>query len=154
MLAVALPMVALAHDDATITITMSGPAVAIGIEVEPAEWTIESVQLNSSYIKDFTLINLGSVRVDTTIAGTNAGGSGYRWILRAFPGDNMYEIEYDIEGSEGTGNVTTIPSDFMQDLEGGQSKKFSLTVKTPTSGDSPGGGEAVQAIVTIHAVQG
>jgi len=154
VLAVAIPLVALANDDATITITMSGPAVAIDIEVEPAEWAIESVQLNSSYAKDFRLVNHGSVRVDTTIVGTDAEGSGYRWRLRAFSGNNMYEIEYDIEGFGGTGNVTMIPTDFVLDLEGGQSKNFSLTVKTPSSGDSPGGGEAIQAIVTIHAVQG
>ena len=154
MLAVALPIVALADNDATITITMSGPAVAIDIEVEPAEWAIESVQLNSSYAKDFTLVNRGSVKIDTTIVGTDAEGSGYRWRLRAFPGNNMYEIEYDIEGFGGTGNVTMIPTDFVQDLEEGHSKNFSLTVKTPSSGDSPGGGETIQAIVTIHVVQG
>ena len=154
VLALSIPIVALANNEATITITMSGPAVAIDIEVEPAEWEIESVQLNTSYIKDFTLINRGSVSVDTTIAGTDAEGSGYRWRLRTLPGNNIYEIEYDIEGIGGTGNVTTAPTDFVQDLGEDQSKDFSLTVKTPTSGDSPGGGEAVQAIVTIHAVQG
>ena len=154
LLAMAIPLVALAGNDATITITMSGPSVAIDIEVEPAEWVIDSVQLNSSYANDFTLINRGSVRVDTTIAGTDAEGSGYRWRLRAFPGNNAYEIEYDIEGFGGTGNVSIIPTDFVQDLEEGQSKDFSLTVKTPSSGDSPGGGEAIQATVTIHAVQG
>lgn len=154
LLAVVIPVVAQAKNDATITITMSGPAVAIDIEVEPAEWVIESVQLNSSYAKDFTLVNRGSVKVDTTIAGTDAEGSGYRWRLRTFPGNNSYEIEYDIEGFGGTGNVTTTPTDFMQDLEEGQSKSFSLTVKTPSSGESPGGGEAIQTIMTIHAVQG
>ena len=54
----------------------------------------------------------------------------------------------------GTGNVTTTPTSFVQDLKKDHSKHFSLTVKTPSSGDSPGGGEAIQAIVTIHAVQG
>ncbi len=154
VLAVAIPIMAQAASDATITITMSGPAVAINIEVEPAEWAIESVQLNSSYAKNFTLVNHGSVKVDTTIAGTDAEGSGYRWRLRTLPGNNMYEIEYDVEGPGGTGNVTTTPADFVQDLEEGESRDFSLTVKTPSSGDSPGGGEAIQAIVTIHAVQG
>ena len=154
ILAVALPIVALANSDAVITITMSGPAVAIDIEVEPAEWEIEAVQLNSSYTKDFTLINRGSVRVDTTIVGTDAEGSGYRWQLCTLTGHNMYEIEFDIEGSGGTGNATLVPTDFVRDLEDSQSKNFSLTVKTPSSGDSPGGGEAIQAIVTIHAVQG
>jgi hypothetical protein len=154
VLAVAIPITVRAANDATITITMSGPAVAIDIEVEPAEWTIDSVRLNSSYTKDFTLVNHSSVRIDTTIAGTDAEGSGYRWRLRAFPGNNAYEIEYDIEGFGGDGNVTTTPTDFAQDLEEGQSKNFSLTVKTPSSGDSPRGGEALQATVTIHAVQG
>jgi hypothetical protein len=102
MLAVAIPLVARANNDATITITMSGPAVAIDIEVEPAEWAIESVQLNSSYAKDFTLVNRGSVKVDTTIAGTDAEGFGYRWRLRTFSGNNTYEIEYNIEGFGGT----------------------------------------------------
>jgi hypothetical protein len=154
VLAVAIPIAARAANDATITITMSGPTVAIDIEVEPAEWSIESVQLNSSYTKDFTLVNHSSVRIDTTIAGTDAEGSGYRWRLRGFPGNNAYEIEYDIEGFGGDGNVTTTPTDFVQNLEQDQSKNFSLTVRTPSSGDSPGGGEALQAIVTIHAVQG
>ena len=154
VLAVAIPITVQAANNATITITMSGPTVAIDIEVEPAEWAIDSVQLNSSYTKDFTLVNHSSVRVDTTIAGTDAEGSGYRWRLRGFPGNNAYEIEYDIEGFGGDGNVTTTPTDFVQDLEEGQSKDFSLTVKTPSSGDSPGGGEALQATVTIHAVQG
>jgi hypothetical protein len=155
LLAVAIPIVVRANgSDTTITITISGPAVAIDIEVEPAEWAIESVQLNSSYTKDFTLVNRGSVRVDTTIAGTDAEGSGYRWQLGVFPGNNIYEIEYDIEGFGGTGNVTTTPTSFVQDLQKNHDKHFSLTVKTPLSGDSPGGGEAIQAIVTIHAVQG
>ncbi|HEY41509.1 MAG TPA: hypothetical protein G4O18_06580 [Dehalococcoidia bacterium] len=153
-LAVAVPIAAQAANDATITITMSGPTVAIDIEVEPAEWSIESVQLNSSYTKDFTLVNHSSVRVDTTIAGTDAEGSGHRWRLRGFPSNNAYEIEYDIEGPGGDGNITTTPTDFVQDLAQDQSKNFSLTVKTPSSGDSPGGGEALQATVTIHAVQG
>ncbi len=154
LLAVAIPFVVRAANDATITITMSGPAVAIDIQVEPAEWEIESVQLNSSYTKDFTLLNRGSVRVDTTILGTDAEGTGYRWRLRTSPGNNTYEIEYDIDGFGGIGNVTTTPADFVQNLEKNHSMDFSLTVKTPTSGDSPGGGESIQAIVTIHAVQG
>ena len=154
VLAVAIPIVVRAANDATITITMSGPVVAINIEAEPAEWAIESVQLNSSYAKNFTLVNRGSVKVDTTIAGTDAEGSGYRWQLGVFPGNNIYEIEYDIEGFGGMGNVTTTPTSFVQDLQKNHDKHFSLTVKTPSSGDSPGGGEAIQAIVTIHAVQG
>jgi len=154
VIALSIPIVALAGSDATITITMSGPAVAIDIEVTPAEWQIDAVELNSSYLKDFTLVNRGSVKVDTTIMGINAEGSGYRWRLGTSPGNNQYEIEYDIEGAGGTGNVTTTPADFVQDLNKNQSKRFSLTVKTPTSGDLPGAGESVQAIVTIHAVQG
>ena len=154
VLAVAIPIVARANNDTTISFTMSGPAVAIDIEVEPAEWAIESVQINSSYAKNFTLVNRGSVKVDTTIAGTDAEGSGYRWQLGTFPGNNIYEIEYNIEGFGVTGNITTIPTSFVQDLKKDHSKNFSLTVKTPSSGDSPGGGEAIQAIVTIHAVQG
>ncbi|UCB42399.1 MAG: hypothetical protein JSV77_08015 [Dehalococcoidales bacterium] len=154
MIALSIPIVALAGSDATITITMSGPSVAIDIEVTPAEWQIEAVELNSSYLKDFTLVNRGSVRVDTTIMGTNAEGNGYRWWLSTFPGNNMYEIEYDIEGFGGMGNVTTIPTEFVQDLYKNQSQHFSLTVKTPTSGGSPGAGESIQATVTIHAVQG
>ena len=154
LIALSIPIVALAGSDATITITMSGPAVAIDIEVTPAEWQIESVELNSSYLKDFTLVNRGSVKVDTTIMGTNAEGSGYRWWLGTFPSYNQYEIEYDVEGTGGTGNVTTNPTDFVQDLGKNQSKRFSLTVKTPTSGDSPGAGESIEATVTIHAVQG
>ena len=154
LIALSIPIVALADDDATITITMSGPAVAIDIEVTPAEWQIEAVELNSSYLKDFTLVNRGSVRVDTTIMGTNAEGAGYRWRLGTYPGYNQYEIEYDIEGAGGMGNVTTTLTDFVQNLNRNQSERFSLTVKTPTSGDSPGAGESIQATVTIHAVQG
>ena len=154
VIVLSIPIVALAGSDATITITMSGPAVAIDIEVTPDEWQIDPVELNSSYLKDFTLINRGSVKVDTTIMGTNAEGTGYRWWLGTFPGYNQYEIEYDIEGAGGTGNVATAPTDFVQDLSKNQSKRFSLTVKTPTSGDSPGAGESIEATVTIHAVQG
>jgi hypothetical protein len=154
VLAAAVPVAARAGSDATITITMSGPSVAINIKVEPTEWEIDSVQLNSSYAKDFTLINCGSVRVDTTIVGTNAEGSGYSWQLGTVPGNNVYEIEYDIEGYGGTGNVTRTATSFVQDLQTNHSKEFSLTLKTPSSGDSPGGGESIQATVTIHAVQG
>lgn len=154
VIALSIPIVASAGSDATITITMSGPAVAIDIEVTPAEWQIDSVTLNSSYLKDFKLINRGSVKVDTTIVGTNAEGSGYRWWLSTSPGRNQYEIEYAIEGFGGAGNVTTSPTDFVQDLNKNQSKRFSLTVKTPTSGDAPGAGESIEATVTIHAVQG
>ncbi|HEY32150.1 MAG TPA: hypothetical protein G4O10_03480 [Dehalococcoidia bacterium] len=154
VIALSIPIVALAGSNASITITMSGPSVAIDIEVTPAEWQIEAVGLNSSYLKDFTLVNRGSVRVDTTIMGTNAEGTGYRWELGTFPGYNQYEIEYDIEGFGGTGNVTTTPTSFVQDLNKNQSERFSLTVKTPTSGSSPGAGESIQATVTIHAVQG
>lgn len=154
IIALSIPIVALAGSDATITITMSGPAVAIDIEVTPEEWQIEAVDLNSSYLKDFTLVNRGSVRVDTTIMGTDAEGAGYRWRLGTSPGNNRYEIEYDIGGAGGTGNVTTTPTDFVQNLNKNQSKRFSLTVKTPTSGDLPGAGESIEATVAIHAVQG
>jgi len=154
IIALSIPIVALAGSSATITITMSGPSVAIDIEVTPTDWQISPVALNSSYLKDFTLVNRGSVKVDTTIMGTNAEGSGYEWWLSLFPGYNQYEIEYDIEGDGGTGNVTTIPTNFVQDLTKNHSRRFSLTVKTPTDGDAPGMGQSIQATVTIHAVQG
>ena len=153
VIALSISIAALANDNATITINMSGPAVAIDIQVEPATWDIESVQLNSSYAKDFTLANRGSIRVDTTIVGTDAEGAGYHWSLGSLPGDNTYEIEYDIEGMGGTGNVITTPTDFVQNLRSDQSARFSLTIKTPSAGGAPGAGEAMRATVTIHAVQ-
>jgi len=154
VVALSIVPVVLADEEATITITMSGPAVAIDIEVAPTEWEIRPVELNSSYTRDFTLSNTGSVEVDTTIVGTDAEGDGYRWRLSMSPGHNSYEIEFDIEGPVGPGNVSKTPTDFVTGLEEDDSKRFALTVKTPSSGDSPGGGETLQATVTIHAVQG
>ena len=149
--------IAYAASDAAITITMSGPAVIIDIvdiSAAPASWEIKPVQLNSSYSKAFTLTNSGNVIVDTTIVGTDASGSGYHWVLNDNTGNNQYIIEYDVEGQAGTNNVVTTPVDFVQNLAEEQSKNFLLTVKTPTAGDLPGAGEAMQATITIHAVKG
>ena len=161
MLLVAVVMVlniaiAYAASNATITIKMAGPAVVIDIvdiSAAPASWEIKPVQLNSSYSKAFTLTNSGNVRVDTTIVGTDASGFGYHWVLDDHADNNQYIIEYDVEGETGTYNVVTTQADFVQNLAEGQSNNFLLTVKTPTSGDLPGAGEAMQATVTIHAVK-
>lgn len=151
--------IAIAHaaSNATITITMAGPAVVIDIvdiSAAPASWEIKPVQLNSSYSKAFTLTNSGNVRVDTTIVGTDASGSGYHWVLDDHTGNNQYIIEYNVEGQTGTYNVITTPVDFVQNLAVEQSKNFLLTVKTPTAGELPEAGEAMQATITIHAVKG
>ena len=111
-----------AATDATITITMSGPTVIIDIvdiSAAPPTWEIKPVNLNSSYSKAFTLTNNGNVRVDTTIVGTDASGSGYHWELDDHIGENKYVIEYDVEGQTGTYNVVTSPVDFVQNLDEG-----------------------------------
>ena len=148
---------AYAATDATITITMSGPAIIIeivDISAAPPTWEIKPVNLNSSYSKAFTLTNNGNVRVDTTIVGTDASGSGYHWVLSDNTTNNQYEIEYTLEGQIGTFNVMTTPVAFIQDLNQGQSKNFLLNLKTPMTGDIPGVSESMQATVTIQAVKG
>ena len=119
--------IAYAASDATITITMSGPTVVIGvvdISAAPATWEIKPVNLNSSYSKAFTQTNNGNVRVDTTIVGTDASGSGYHWVLADHAADNQYAIEYTVEGQVGTFNIVTTPVDFVQNLDEGQSRNF------------------------------
>jgi len=146
-----------AATDATITITMSGPAVIIdivAISAAPATWEIKPVNLNTSYSKAFTLTNNGNVRVDTTIVGTDASGSGYQWVLADYADNNQYAIEYTAEGKVGTFNVVTTPVDFIEDLDEGQSTNFLLILKTPTTGDIPGINGTMQATVTIQAVGG
>jgi len=147
-----------AATDATITITMSGPTAIIidvvDISAAPATWGIKPVNLNSSYSKVFTLSNNGNVRVDTTIVGTDASGSGYHWVLADYAADNQYAIEYTVEGQVGIFNVVTTPVDFVQNLDEGQSRNFLLLLRTPASGDIPGEGGAMQATVTIQAVAG
>ena len=150
-------LTAFAAEDATITITMAGPAVVVDIvdiSAAPPSWEIKPVGLNSSYSKAFTLTNGGNVRVDTTIVGTDASGAGYHWVLNDYAGNNQYVIEYVVEGQTGTGKIVTTPVNFIQDLQAEKSKNFLLTVKTPTAGDLPGAGQAMQATVTIHAVKG
>lgn len=146
-----------AATDTTITITMSGPTVVIDvvdISAAPATWGIKPVNPNSSYSKAFTLTNNGNVRVDTTIVGTDASGSGYHWVLADHAADNQYAIEYTVEGQVGTFNVVTTPVDFVQNLDEGQSRNFLLVLRAPASGDILGVGGAMQATVTIQAVGG
>lgn len=154
VLAAAVPAIVHATDDtATVTITMTGPAIAVDISAAPTGWEIRGVRLNASFSNSFTLSNVGSVTVDTTVAGTDATGPGFEWTLDTEPGDNQYEIEYDIDGPGGQGNVTTDPDDFVDGLAAGQSIDFGLTVKTPSAGDIPLGNESMQATVTIRAIE-
>ena len=153
ILATVIPLIARATSTSTITIVMAGPAVSVDITVEPAGWQISGVSLNSSYARDFTLTNTGTVDVETSIAGTDAVGSGYEWKLDTSPGQNQYEIQYEIDGPSGDGNVTLAPDAFIDRLREGAARDFSLTVRTPTGGGVPVAGEAVEATVTIRAVE-
>ena len=152
MLVAVVPLLVRAASTSAITIVMTGPAISVDISVEPTEWEISGVRLNSSYARSFTLTNTGSVDVATSIAGTDAEGSGYEWVLDTSPGQNRYEIEYDVEGQGRDGNVTPEPAGFIEKLTDGESRDFSLTVKTPTTGDVPAAGEALEATVSIRAV--
>jgi hypothetical protein len=151
VLVTVVPLIARATTS-TITIVMTGPAISVDISVEPTGWQISGVRLNSSYARSFTLTNTGTVEVETSIVGTNAEGSGYEWLLDTSPGQNRYEVEYDVEGPGQDGNVTLEATDFIERLTEGQSRDFSLTVKTPTAGDVPAAGEALEATVSISAV--
>lgn len=155
-LVASVPVLA-ADENATITITMEGPAVSIGIGVNSGTWTIPAVEANSTYSQTFTLTNNSNVTVDTTIKGTNATGSEYKWVLvnyaDTWPQSGAYAIVWSVEESEGS-VVAFEARDFIQNLPAGNSQNFNLTIHTPPEGGVfPAAGESLQATVTISAVQ-
>lgn len=143
----------LAAQEASITITMEGPAISIDIGLDSEEWIISPVEKSTQYSQTFTLTNNSNVTVDTTISATNATGYGRTWPVGDLAGTNVYSILWNTGGAN-TIIYPNFSNNFIEDLAVGATQGFTLRLNTPNGDNFPAPTESLQATVTIRAVQG
>lgn len=141
-----------AGDTTTLAISIAGPEISMNLGVSPAEWQVQAPSLNATHNSPtYTLTNNGNVLVDTTIVGTDATGTHGMWALNDTPSSDRFMLSWTATSSSGV--ISKSQTDFLQVIPAGQSKDFSLQLKTPTSGYKAAG-DTLQVTVTIKAVQG
>ena len=154
--ALILSLPALAQDNASITITMTG-LNEISISLDKTEWSLGTVAANTRYetsppIEWCTLTVQGNSNVNTFIVGDDAkwvdNPSAYTWTLssQGTNGENIYGLWFRISGdntrgpmADGYVPITKTESEFWpysggsgSSLAPGDTKQFGLKLVTPT----------------------
>jgi hypothetical protein len=166
ILALAGSLPALAQQNSTITITMTG-LNEISISLDKTQWPLGTVASNTQYetipqIEWCTLTVQGTCNVNTFIVGDDAkwvsDPGAYKWTLSndGTNGDHIYGLWFRISGDTARGYVpiTKTQSEFWppsggSSLAPGNTKQFGLRLLTPTYFYS---GRQMQTQITISAV--
>jgi hypothetical protein len=168
MLALAVPLPALAQQNSTITITMTG-LDEISISLDKTQWTLETVASDTEYetspqIQWCTLTVGGTCNVNTFIVGEDAkwvsAPDDYKWTLSSdgTNGEHMYGLWFRVSGDTARDYVaiTKTQSEFWpytggsaSSLAPGDTKQFGLRLLTPTYFYSS---RPMQTKITISAV--
>jgi len=166
MLALAASLPALAQQNSTITITMTGLS-EISVSLDKTEWPLGNVALDTEYetsppIEWCTLTVQGTSNVNTFIVGKNAewvtNPADYEWTLSSdgTNGEHIYGLWFRISGDTARGYVpiTKTQSEFWpysggSSLAPGDTKQFGLRLLTPTYFYSS---RHMQTQITISAV--
>jgi len=171
ILALALAFPAIAQQNSTITITMTGLDV-ISISLNRTEWSLGTVAPATAYetspaIQWCTLTIGGTRNVDTFIVGDDAewvtDPGAYQWTLSndGTNGNHTYGLWFRISGdttrgplNDGYVSITKTESEFWPYSEGsslapGDYKQFGLRLLTPTYFYSS---RQMQTQITISAV--
>jgi hypothetical protein len=166
VLTVSLP--ALAQENATITITMTG-LNEISISLDKTQWPLGTVASNTEYdtspaIEWCTLTVQGTCNVNTFIVGDDAewvsDPSAYKWTLSndGANGEHIYGLWFRISGDTTRGYVPIAKTqgEFWpytggsgSSLAPGDTKQFGLRLLTPTYFFS---GRQMQTQIIISAV--
>jgi hypothetical protein len=171
MLALAASFPAVAQQNSTITITMTG-LNEISVSLDKTGWPLGNVALDTAYetsppIEWCTLTIQGTCNVNTFIAGEDAewvsNPTGYKWTLSndGTSGEHAYGLWFRISGDTTRGPlgngyvpITKTQSDFWpysggSSLAPGETKQFGLRLLTPTYFYSS---RPMQTQITISAV--
>ncbi len=173
ILALIFSLPALAQENGTITITMTGSS-EISISLDKTQWPLGNVASNTEYetsppIEWCTLTIAGNCNVNTFIVGNDAvwvdSPTEYKWTLSSdgTNGEHIYGLWFRISGDATRGSlgdgyvpVTKTESEFWpysggsgSSLAPGDTKQFGLRLLTPTYFVS---GRQMQAQITISAV--
>ena len=166
VLTVSLP--ALAQENATITITMTG-LNEISISLDKTQWPLGTVASNTEYetspaIEWCTLTVEGTCNVNTFIVGDDAewvsDPGAYKWTLSndGANGEHIYGLWFRMSGDTTRGYVpvTKTQGEFWpytggsgSSLAPGDTRQFGLRLLTPTYFFS---GRQMQTQITISAV--
>ena len=166
VLTVSLP--ALAQENATITITMTG-LNEISISLDKTQWPLGTVASNTEYetspaIEWCTLTVQGTCNVNTFIVGDDAewvsDPGAYKWTLSndGTNGEHIYGLWFRMSGDTARGYVpiTKTQGEFWpytggsgSSLAPGDTKQFGLRLLTPTYFFS---GRQMQTQIIISAV--
>jgi len=166
ILALAGSWPALAQQNSTITITMTG-LNEISISLDKTQWPLGTVASNTQYetipqIEWCTLTVQGTCNVNTFIEGDDAkwisDPNTYKWTLSndGTNGEHIYGLRFRISGDTARGYVpiTKTQSEFWpysggSSLAPGNTKQFGLRLLTPTYFYS---GRQMATQITISAV--
>jgi len=168
ILASAVPLPALAEQNSTITITMTG-LDEISISLDKTQWPLGTVASDTEYetspqIEWCTLTVQGTCNVNTSIVGDDAkwvsDPNAYKWTLSSdgTSGEHIYALWFRISGDTARGYIaiTKTQSEFWpysggsaSSLAPGDTKQFGLRLLTPTYFFS---GRQMQTQITISAV--
>jgi len=166
ILALAGSWPALAQQNSTITITMTG-LNEISISLDKTQWPLGTVASNTEYetipqIEWCTLTVQGTCNVNTFIVGDDAkwisDPNTYKWTLSndGTNGEHIYGLRFRISGDTARGYVpiTKTQSEFWpysggSSLAPGNTKQFGLRLLTPTYFYS---GRQMATQITISAV--
>jgi len=168
LLALAVSLPALASQNSTITITMTG-LNEISISLDKTQWPLGTVASNTEYetspqIEWCTLTVQGTCNVNTFIEGDDAewvsDPGAYKWTLSndGSNGEHIYGLLFRISGDTTRGYVpiTKTQSEFWpysggsgSSLAPGDTKQFGLRLLTPTYFVS---GREMHTQITIGAV--
>jgi hypothetical protein len=166
ILALTVSLPALAQQNSTITITMTG-LNEISISLDKTQWPLGTVASNTEYqtspqIEWCTLTVQGTCNVNTFILGDDAkwvsDPGAYEWTLSSdgTNGEHIYGLWFRISGDTERGYVpiTKTESEFWpysggSSLAPGNTKQFGLRLLTPTYFYSS---RQMQTQITISAV--
>jgi hypothetical protein len=166
ILALAVSLPALAQQNSTITITMTG-LNEISISLDETQWPLGTVAWNTEYetspqVEWCTLTVQGTCNVNTFIVGDDAkwvsNPADYKWTLSSdgTNGEHIYGLWFRISGDTARGYVpvTKTQGEFWpysggSSLAPGDHKQFGLRLLSPTYFYS---GRQMQTQITISAV--
>jgi redox-regulated HSP33 family molecular chaperone len=149
MLILAASLPALAQQNGTITITMTG-LNEISVILDKTQWPLSTVASDTEYLTSpqiewCTMTIQGTCNVNTFIAGDDAewasNPTGYKWTLSndGTNGEHVYGLCFRISGDTARGYVpiTKTQSEFWpysggSSLAPGDNKQFGLMLLTPT----------------------
>ncbi len=166
IVALAASLPALAQQNSTITITMTGLS-EISVSLDKTQWPLGNVALDTEYetsppIEWCTLTVQGTSNVNTFIVGEDAewvsNPADYEWTLSSdgTNGEHIYGLWFRISGDTARGYVpiTKTQGEFWpysggSSLAPGDTKQFGLRLLTPTYFYSS---RQMQTQITISAV--